>query len=646
MSEPKDGKPQDGVQDGAKGVHRRAFLGATAGAAASAVTGGAPAHARQDPAEHEPPAVPAPTPAQLERDAGDARPPVSMRAAVRPGSDLMVEVLRDLGIEYVASNPGSSFEGLQESIINHGEPPNSMPEFITALHEESAVDMASGYARAEGRPMATLLHGTLGLQHATMAIYQAYHYQTPMLVMAGRDDGFIQAHTADDMAGIVRAITKWDAHPATLPDALTALQEAYRQAITPPCGPTVVILDTELQKEEAGDLAVPAYAPPRIAGVSADQAGAIAERLLAARNPRIAVGRLRTPEGVAQAVLLAELVGASTSTRAAFGPMSFPQRHALCGPGADGESDYELGLEAPGAQVSIIGPHIRTLAERDTTRIGYGGIREGGAPNPFAPAYETGPDDVMADAEASLALIIAAVEHGLTDDARAAAAARTQRHAEANRAARVAGLETALAEKARGWNVSPVSTARIYAELWPLIQDKDWCLACPAAFTGNHHADLWDNDRPYSYLGPQGAGGIGYGLGASVGAGLAAKERGRIVINVQADGDINFAPGSLWTAAHHRVPMLTVMHNNRAWHQELMFIQYMAGVRGRGADRAEIGTTLRDPFIDYAKMAAAYGMASEGPISDPDELAPALARGVESVMRGEPYLVDVICQPR
>jgi acetolactate synthase I/II/III large subunit len=131
-----------------------------------------------------------------------------------------------------------------------------------------------------------------------------------------------------------------------------------------------------------------------------------------------------------------------------------------------------------------------------------------------------------------------------------------------------------------------------------------------------------------------------------VGAALAAKSRGRIVVNVQCDGDLNYAPGVLWTAVHHKLPMLTVMHNNRAWHQELMFVEYMCGVRGRGTDRGHIGTSLRDPFIDYAKMAAGYGMASEGPISDPKLLAAALKRGVESVKKGNPYLIDVVTQPR
>jgi thiamine pyrophosphate-dependent acetolactate synthase large subunit-like protein len=157
---------------------------------------------------------------------------------------------------------------------------------------------------------------------------------------------------------------------------------------------------------------------------------------------------------------------------------------------------------------------------------------------------------------------------------------------------------------------------------------------------------LWEHNRPYSYLGRHGAAGIGYCIGASTGAALAAKHRDRIVINIQCDGDLNFTPGSLWTAAHHRLPMLVIMHNNRAWHQELMYIEYMAGVRGRGMERAHIGTTFRDPYISYSKLAEAYGIESEGPISDPSKLASAFRRGVHTVKRGRPYLIDVLTEPR
>jgi len=182
--------------------------------------------------------------------------------------------------------------------------------------------------------------------------------------------------------------------------------------------------------------------------------------------------------------------------------------------------------------------------------------------------------------------------------------------------------------------------------LWPLIKDLDWCLASPSIFSGRHHVDLWNHDKPYSYLGVYPAAALGYGLGASTGAALAARGRDRIVINIQGDGDFNYTPGAVWTAAHHKLPILTIMHNNRAWHMELMYLQYMAGVRGRGTDRAHIGTTFRDPYINYAKLAEGYGVRSEGPISDPNDLGAALARGVAAVSNGEPYLIDVLTQPR
>ncbi len=562
----------------------------------------------------------------------------------------MVQVLKDLGIEYVAANPGSTFEGLQESIINYGNPRNTTPELITALHEESAVDMAHGYAKAEGKPMIALLHGTIGIQHAAMAIYQAYHDRTPVLLLAGRDDGFIAAHTANDMAGMVRSFTKWDAQPTTLADSLTAIQRAYNEAITPPTAPTLVVLDTELQKEEAGSLKVPTYRPPQITSVDSVRAKQIANGLIDAKNPRIAVGRLRTPRGVKLAVELAELVGASTNTGATTGPMSFPQRHPLCGPGAETTYDFTLGLETSGAEASLIGPGLTTIVGRDPTNIGFGGLAgaggRGGATGRGRGGSTPGGQHITADAEASLPGLIEEVQRMLTEGTRRLIQERTVRHAAANQRARVEMISQAVQDKRNGWDASPISTARIYAELWPLIMSEDWCLSSPSGFSGGHHRELWDHNKPYSFLGGQGAAGMGYGAGASGGAALAAKHRGRIVVNIQCDGDLNYTPGVLWTAAHHELPMLIVMHNNRAWHQELMFVQYMTGVRGRGTDRGHIGTTLRDPDIDYTKLAAAYGVGGEGPISDPTKLAAALKRGVDTVKRGRPYMIDVITQPR
>jgi thiamine pyrophosphate-dependent acetolactate synthase large subunit-like protein len=460
------------------------------------------------------------------------------------------------------------------------------------------------------------------------------------------------------MAAMVRSFTKWDAQPKTLEESLTAIQRAYNEALTPPTAPTLVVLDIELQKEENKTLKIPAYQAPRITGIDSAQSKDIAKGLLGATNPRINVGRLRTPQGVKNAVQLAELVGASTSTAATNGPMSFPQRHPLCGPGADTNYDYTLGLESPGAQVSITEPGLASLLPRDAMNVGFGGIApngggrtggggRGGRGGGGGGAATAGPALALtADAEASLPGIIDEVNRQMTADKKRTIQDRIAKHTEANQKAHVEAVAQAVQAKRAGWDGSPISTARIYAELWPLIMNEDWCLSSPSGFSGGHNAQLWDHNKPYSYLGGQGAGGMGYGAPASVGAALAAKSRGRIVVNVQTDGDLNYAPGVLWTAVHHKLPMLTVMHNNRAWHQELMFVEYMAGVRGRGTDRGHIGTSLRNPYIDYAKMAAGYGMKGEGPISDPKLLAAALKRGVESVKQGDPYLIDVVTQPR
>jgi len=631
---------------------RRGFLkNAAAGAAALATT--SPTAKAQSEVNRPGPAAsagaPAPTEEQIARDAGNVRPPATARAVTRPGSDLMVQVVRDLGIEYVAANPGSTFEGLQESFINYGSPRNQTPEFITALHEESAVAMAHGYAKAEGKPMLALLHGTIGIQHAAMAIYNAYYDRAPVLILVGNDRGDIPSHTAADMAGLSRSFTKWDAQPKTLDEALVAIQRAYNEAITPPMAPALVVMDSELQKMDAPTGKLPGYKPPQFTTVDSSRAKEIAKGLVDAQNPRIAVGRLRTPRGVELAVELAELVGASANTAADRGPMSFPQRNALCGPGASTAYDYTLGLETRGAQASIIGPDLPTIvAQRDVTHIGFGGLDGNGS---VEGGGRGGRDvnnapPIQADAEASLPAIIEEVKRLQTADKKALIQDRRAKHAEANQRAHLQAVTQAVEMKRAGWNGSPISTARVYAELWPLIMKEDWCLSSPTFFSGNHNVQLWDHNKPYSYLGGQGAGGMGYGAPASVGAALAAKNRNRIVVNIQCDGDLNYAPGVLWTAAHHKLPLLTIMHNNRAWHQEFMYVAYMTGVRGRGTDRAHIGSTLREPYIDYTKMAAGYGMAGEGPISDPTYLAAALKRGVDSVKRGEPYMIDVITQPR
>ena len=200
-----------------------------------------------------------------------------------------------------------------------------------------------------------------------------------------------------------------------------------------------------------------------------------------------------------------------------------------------------------------------------------------------------------------------------------------------------------------GWDASPISTGRMCMELYDQIKNDDWALVSVGSsegFMGGWPHRLWHFEHHYQYLGMSGGGGVGYGLPAAVGAALAYKGTGRIPVNLQCDGDFMYAPGVWWTAAHHRIPLLTVMHNNRAYAQETMWVQHAAANRGRGIDRTKIGTEINDPPIDFAKLAQSFGVYAEGPITDPAKLGPALQRAVAVVRKGLPALVDVVTQLR
>ena len=554
----------------------------------------------------------------------------------RPGSDHMVDVLRALDIEYCASNCGSSFEGLQESIVNHGG--NRKPEFLTCLHEESAVGMAHGYAKVAGKPMMALLHGTVGIQHASMAVYNAYCDRVPIYLVAGLDyDGPVAAHNATDLAALVREFVKWDGQPDSLAEFGPSAVRAYRVATTPPMAPVLLVVDAKLQKDPAESaMGLPAISPPRFPSTDLGSIREIARMLVEAENPLVTAGlAARTQEGIDLLVELAELLQAPVDGGGAR--LNFPSRHPLAGTGT-GRPDLVLNLEPAGRGGPRVpaGSGVRTITISSAEFL---------VSRNFS-VYEAGSGTadllVAADAQATLPALIEEVRRLLTDDRRrlfeergaAIAAAHAERRRQDIRNAR------------HGWNASPVSLARIAAELWPLIKEEDWSFSSPQGFIGGWPGRLWDMKRSYHALGSQGGGGIGYALPASVGAALANREHGRITVNINGDGDLNYAPGALWTAVHHRIPLLTIVHNNRAYHQEVMYLQQQCAARNRGVDRAPIGTTITDPNIDYAQMAKAYGMYAEGPVERPADLAPALRRGVERVKAGEPALIDVVSQPR
>ena len=196
-----------------------------------------------------------------------------------------------------------------------------------------------------------------------------------------------------------------------------------------------------------------------------------------------------------------------------------------------------------------------------------------------------------------------------------------------------------------GWDASPITTARLCAEVYGQIKDEDWSLVGTAIrLTWPHR--LWKFDKPYQWNGVSGGAGVGYNLPASLGAALANKRHGRLTLAFGGDGDFLFAPSTLWTAAHHRIPMLYIVHNNRAYHQEYMYLQAMAARHGRGITNTATGITITDPNVDYATIARGFGVHGEGPIIDPKDLGPALKRAIAVVKTGQPAVIDVVTDPR
>ncbi len=579
----------------------------------------------------------------------------------RTGSDFMVDVIKSLGIEYICANPGSSFRGLHESVINYGG--NRDPEFITCCHEESSVAMAHGYAKIEGKPLGIFLHGTVGLQHASMAIYNAYCDRVPVYIIAGniidatkRISSVEWAHSVQDAAAMVRDYVKWDDLPNSLPHFAESAVRAYKIAMTPPMMPVLLVADAELQENPIPETAVLQVPKLTLAAPPQGDSGAVAEAarmLVAAENPAIIVDRAaRTSAGLTRLVELAETLQAPVIDLGAR--MNFPTRHPLNQTERSREllssADVILGLEMSdfwGALNSFRDQMVRTSRPLNKPGAKLISINAGDL---FSKSnyqdFQRFPQvdlDIAADAEATLPSLTESIKRQLGSGRQAPLQQRAAKFA----AARQETLERARQAAAYAWDASPISTARLCSELWAQIKNEDWSLVSFTTFLSFWPRRLWVMDKYYHYnLGSSGGYGIGYGAPAAVGAALANRKHGRLSVNIQCDGDLMYAPGVLWTAAHHRIPLLSVMHNNRAYHQEVMQVQIMADRHSRGIDRANIGTTLSEPGIDFAKVAQGMGVYAEGPITDPRELGPAIRRAVDVVKKGEPALIDVHTQPR
>ena len=639
-------------------VDRRDFLKTAAVTGAAALSAGSAAAAAEAPQGTSPTQASAPV-APREVDPGGN---VEVLTTDRPGGDFMVDVIKTLDFEFIASNPGSSFRGIHESIINYGN--NTKPEFITCCHEESAVAMAHGYFKAEGKPMAVLCHGTVGMQHAAMAIYNAYCDRVPVYVLAGnsldatlRRPGVEWAHSVQDAAAMVRDFIKWDDQPISLPHFAESAMRAYKIAMTPPMMPVLLVIDGGLQEDPISHEVNSRLRIPKLTVATPPQgdSGAVAEAarlLVSAQNPVIVADRAaRTPAGITHLIALAEALQAPVVSQG--GRMNFPSRHPLNQTSNSrqliADADVILGLELTDfwGTVSTVRDGLertsRSLVKPGTKLISITALDLATKGN--YQDFQRYPEvDVAmaADAEATLPALVEACKRATSPDRRTAFEARGKRLATAQASA----LERARAEAAYAWDASPISTARMTMELWAQIKNEDFSLVAESGIMSDWTARLWSFEKHYQSLGGSGGAGVGYGAPAAVGAALANKKHGRLSVTIQGDGDFLYAPGVWWTAAHHRIPLLAVMHNNRAYHQEVMHVQRMANRHNRGITRAHIGTTIEDPNVDFAKIAQGLGVHAQGPITNPNDLGPAIKRALDVVKRGEPSLIDVVTQPR
>jgi thiamine pyrophosphate-dependent acetolactate synthase large subunit-like protein len=578
------------------------------------------------------------------------------------GSDLVVDLLRAVGVDYVALNPGATYRGLHDSLVNYGG--NRAPELVLTTHEEIAVAIAHGYAKARGAPMAAVVHDVVGLQHASMAIFNAFCDRAPVLVLgatgpmdATRRRPWIDwIHTALVQGTQVRDYVKLDDQPASVAALPEAFLRAWRVARTEPTGPVYLCLDAGLQEQALAEPvrlpetarfgpASPPHADPRALD-------AAARRLVEAGAPVIVVESLgRRPEAIEPLCRLAELLAAPLVDLAgeSQGRPSVPADHPLDMTDARQEAvrdaDVVLALDVS-SFFTVLGETDRTTREvrlvNDHALVIAVSLDDY-AFRSWAHTFQSlAPVDlpIAADAGLTLPLLVAAVADRLEHDP-----AATARQA---RAARIAARHAALRAEARdvvrleraGRLLAP---SVLTALVWEIIAGEDWVLANG---TGKGWARrLWDW-RPERSYGGSGGAGLGYGLPAALGVALAHRGSGKVCVNLQADGDLLYVVSALYTAAHHRLPLLTVMYNNRTYGNDEAHQEAVAKARGRPVENKVVGIRIDDPAPDFARIAQGFGVWAEGPIEAADAVGPALRRALRVVKdEGRPALVDVVTRP-
>ena len=552
------------------------------------------------------------------------------------GSDVVADALRATDIPYIALNPGASYRGFHDSLVNYLG--NERPQMLLCLHEESAIAIAHGYAKVTGKAMAAAVHSNVGLMHGTMAIFNAWCDRMPMVILGAtgpvdavkRRPWIDWIHTARDQGALVRGYTKWDDQPASPVAAREAVLRANWIANTAPRGPTYVNLDAEMQESKLSEPVAPIdakrFMPPVEGAAPTDHIKAAAELLQGAKRPVILAGRTsRDVDAWKARVVLAERLNALVVTDLKIAA-SFPTAHHLHAGAPGGTALAPEAADAiRGADVILsldwldVAGTFKTVGNVTAKVIQVSVDHR--LHNGWSMDYQgLPPVDVFIDCEPDIAVraLLASLGPG---PARGAAA-------------RAKDFPTPTGDK--------LTVDHLAVALRKAVGER------PTSLT---HVSLswnganWAFDHPLDYLGSDGGGGVGGGPGISVGAALALKDSGRLPVAVCGDGDFLMGVTALWTAAHYRIPLLIVVANNRSFFNDELHQERVARMRNRPVENRWVGQRISEPDIDLAGMARAQGAQGFGPVASIAELAPMFAKAIATVEAGAVAVVDVRVEP-
>jgi thiamine pyrophosphate-dependent acetolactate synthase large subunit-like protein len=552
------------------------------------------------------------------------------------GSDVVADTLRALDIPFIALTPGASYRGLHDSIVNYLG--NTTPQMLLCVHEESAVAIAHGYAKVTGKALVAAVHSNVGLQHATMAMFNAWCDRMPMVVLGAtgpvdamkRRPWIDWIHTSRDQGALVRGYTKWDDQPASPGAAREALLRGTWIANTAPQGPVYINLDAEMQEakltEQLPPIDASRYMPPIATAAPADLIQQAAAMLKAAKQVVILAGRAsRSEEAWNARVALAEALNARVVTDLKIGA-SFPTDHPLyvgashgltadsieAVSGADAIVSLDWVDLAGALKIAGALPSTKIIQVSLDFRIHNGWSMDHQALPPVDLFLSADPDLVVPE-------LVKAI--GASAKPRVAPRPRTQ----------VADHEPA-----------GFTNENIARTLRKVLGERPTTLThLPLSWEDR----WWKFRHPLDFLGSDGGGGIGGGPGISVGAALALKNSGRLPVAICGDGDYLMGVTALWTAVHYKIPLLFVIANNRSFYNDELHQERMARMRQRPVENKWIGQRMANPEIDLAAMGRAQGAVGFGPITKQADLAPALEKAIAAVDAGGVAVVDVRVKP-